>query len=255
MVVREYLPGGILAKYIKNYRVVSSSEEGSNTVLPETLPMVTLVYKGSFRYIIHNRSNDMPALALSGLRSSVKHVFLAKDSGVFIVRFKELAFASFFKEPLNYFFERGISFNDVTHQQKNSGIEEQLQEAKNDYERISRVEAFLLSFLKEKNRDPVVEMALHQIRERNGMIKIYELARALNISLDAFEKRFRQAAGISPKRFSTIVKMSFAIQNRSADQSITDMALTLGYFDESHFIRDFKLFSGQTPFQYFRNTR
>jgi AraC-like DNA-binding protein len=253
MIIKEYAPGGILTNYIKSYRVVSSAQEVTNTVLPETSPLMTFRYKGEFHYIIHNQSAGLPAFALAGLRSAAKEVCLAKHTGIFIVKFKELAFASFFKEPLHYFFEKGISFEDLSLRHKISGVEDQLFEAEDDHERVLLVETFLTSLLKEKGKDQLMEMALQKIMATNGNIKIKELARSLNISLDAFEKRFRWAAGISPKRFSTIVKMECAVKNKSANRSITDLALNLGYFDESHFIKDFKSFSGQTPFQYFRN--
>lgn len=252
MVINEYAPRGILADYIESYMVVSSEQEVTNTVLPETLPLLTFRYHGDFHYIIHDQSTVMPAVALSGLRSSVKNVYLAKQTGVFIVRFKELAFASFFKEPLHYFFEKGISFNALSLRHKTSAIEARLYEAEDDHKRILLVETFLTSLLKEKTKDQLIETALQKIKVLKGNIKIKELANSLNISQDAFEKRFRWAAGLSPKRFSTLVKMEYAVKNKTAHQSITDIALTLGYFDESHFIKDFKSFSGQTPFQYFK---
>jgi len=255
MVLKEYAPRGILAHYIKSYIVVSAEQEVTNTVLPETSPLLALRYNGKFCYIIHNQSTNMPAMTLSGLRSSVKKVYLAKHTEVFLVKFKELAFASFFNEPLHYFFEKGISFDDLSIKQRISGIEAQLHEAEDDHNRILLVETFLTSLLKEKSKDQLIATALQKITGMHGNIKIKELAGSLNISLDAFEKRFRQVAGISPKRFSTIVKMKYAVSNKTANQSVTDMALTLGYFDESHFIKDFKSFSGQTPFQYFAGTR
>jgi len=251
MVIKEYLPQGVLANYVKSYMSVSSAQEITNTVLPETSPLLSLRYKGKFHYIIHGRSTEMPALALSGLRSSMKKVRLERNTGVFIVKFKELAFASFFKEPLHYFFEKGVSADDLSLKQKISNIAVQLYENKEDHERIVRVEAFLTALLEDQRKDHLIEAAILKIARSNGVIKIKELASSLNISLDPFEKRFRQVAGISPKRFSTIIKMQYAIKNKIAGQSIADMALTLGYFDESHFIRDFKSFAGQTPFQYF----
>lgn len=255
MLIKEYRPQGVLASYVNSYQVISTENQITKTVLPETSPLLALRYEGRFDYIIHNRSTQMPALALAGLRSSVKQVYMAKNTGVFLVKFKELAIASFFKEPLHCFFEKGIAVDDLSLKQNISGVEEQLYKAKDDSERILAVEKFLISLLKQQGTDQLISAALQKIMAVHGNIKIKELARVLNISMDAFEKRFRRIVGVSPKRFSTLVRMKYAIKNKTAAQSVTDMALTLGYFDESHFIKDFKLFSGQTPFQYFAATR
>jgi AraC-like DNA-binding protein len=43
-----------------------------------------------------------------------------------------------------------------------------------------------------------------------------------------------------------------SIISAQKDQSLTAMAYDYGYFDQSHFIKDFKSFTGRTPLQYFK---
>jgi AraC-like DNA-binding protein len=253
MVVKEYPASGMLANYVRSYMLVSSKEESMNIVLPDTSPMMVFLYKGKFRYAMRSHFIDMPAVALAGLRSCVKEVKLGSDTGVFVVKFKELAFSSFFREPLHFFFETRVSGEDLPFGKRISGIEGRLLEAGTDEERIDVVERSLESLFQEKHKDRLIEAALHRIRAANGNVRIKELVRSLYVSLDVFEKRFRESVGVSPKKFSTIIKMNYAVKNGLVGQSITDMALNLGYFDDSHFIRDFRYFSGRTPYQYFRS--
>ncbi|WP_423127129.1 helix-turn-helix domain-containing protein [Gaoshiqia sp. Z1-71] len=59
--------------------------------------------------------------------------------------------------------------------------------------------------------------------------------------------------GATPKRFSSIVRLNSIIRYNQKNQSISDMAFDGGYFDQPHFNKDFKLFTGQTPTDFFRS--
>ena len=63
------------------------------------------------------------------------------------------------------------------------------------------------------------------------------------------EQCFNKEIGISPKLFQRTVRINHAIQHMLQEprQSLTHLAYQMGYFDQSHFIRDFKKFSGLSP--------
>jgi methylphosphotriester-DNA--protein-cysteine methyltransferase len=98
-----------------------------------------------------------------------------------------------------------------------------------------------------------VSEAISKIYSNSGAMKISGLANSLFISQDAFEKRFRRVTGATPKQFSTIVKMKSIIQQKSIQASFLDIALENGYYDQAHFNKDFKLFTGQTPTDFFNS--
>jgi len=77
----------------------------------------------------------------------------------------------------------------------------------------------------------------------------------LNISERSLERLFLQHTGITPVLFSRICRFQSALvlMRQPKYRSLTDVAHSLGYFDQSHFIRDFKQFSGVTPGIYLRN--
>jgi AraC-like DNA-binding protein len=94
--------------------------------------------------------------------------------------------------------------------------------------------------------------ALQKIQAANSIVRIKELAGFLCISYDAFEKRFRKTVGTSPKQFSSIVRMKTIISKRPQSHTLFDLAIDAGYFDQAHFNKDFKLFTGQTPTDFFK---
>ena len=99
----------------------------------------------------------------------------------------------------------------------------------------------------------LISAAISKINAVNGNVRIKELIKEFHISQDAFEKRFRKITGATPKQFSHIVKMNSAIRQYQTVPSFLDMAFENGYYDQPHFNKDFKSFTGQTPTDFFRS--
>jgi methylphosphotriester-DNA--protein-cysteine methyltransferase len=109
----------------------------------------------------------------------------------------------------------------------------------------------MLSTLCETRSDPLILRAVQKIKRANGDLRIKDLVTSLSISQDAFEKRFNRAIGASPKQFAKIVRFRNLIKTYPQAKNLTDVALRAGYFDQSHFIKDFTAFTGTTPKDFF----
>ena len=126
----------------------------------------------------------------------------------------------------------------------------QLMEARNGQERMTLLTNYLVAkFMQEKSRDTLVEESLRLIHTNIGSLHVKDLLDSLNISERQFERRFTQTVGLTPnvylrmKRFNEAIRM---IKTRRFKR-LTDVAFALNFSDQSHFIRDFKAFSGMTP--------
>lgn len=121
--------------------------------------------------------------------------------------------------------------------------------------RITRVERLLIRFLRRwKAPDAAVIQALRLIEESNGQIPVEGLATALSISGRQLERKFNQELGLSPKVFCRVTRFrqaKFLLESLS-EPTGCDLAYACGYYDQTHFIRDFRLFTGQTPTRYER---
>ncbi len=125
-----------------------------------------------------------------------------------------------------------------------------LLEACDDQERIALLTNFLLAKLKQaKTRDRLVEESLRLIHLNMGCITVKYLLEYLNISERQFEKRFSQTVGLPPQFYIRVKRFNEAIRLMKTRQfgKLTDVAYTLNFYDQSHFIRDIKAFSGITP--------
>lgn len=253
MIIENYIPTEQLRPFIKAYKIIESHDEVINRVLPGTSLAVAFRYRGQINYISDTGKKKLPASAISGLRKSVRLINYFKNSATIIILFKEAGPTAFFKVPLHELFEESISIDNFIEQRKISIIEEQLAEAQNNNQRIAIVEQFFLSQISNYRIDKLILTAIDKIYSEKGTIKIKELAKMLYISNDAFEKRFRKIVGTSPKSFSSIVRMKSIISSNPQSKSFTEISFDGGYFDQSHFNKDFKLFTGQTPTDFYKS--
>lgn len=253
MKLEEYQPTELLKPFIKAYRIVESEDEITNRILPNTSFALAFRYKGQVSYKSDNKQELLPTSTISGLRKSVRLIHYIKDSATIIVLFKETGARAFFNEPLYELFEESISLDTFIKQHNIEIIEEQLAEAQNNIQRIAIVEQFLLSKLCSYTPDKLILTAVKIIHSTKGAIKIKELADTLYISNDAFEKRFRKVVGTSPKQFSSIIRMETIIQQKQPTENLLDIAFNAGYYDQPHFNKDFKLFTGQTPIEFYKS--
>src|SRR5882757_7454394 len=252
MNVEAHIPTELLRPFIKTYLIIESQEELVNRVLPDTSLVIAFRFKGQVNYITGSNATALPIAVISGLRKSVRLINYLSDSSTILILFKEAGATAFFKEPLHELFEESVSLDNFITQQKASIIEEQLGEAKNNNERVAIIEAFLLSKLYNHNADKLIINAIQKIHSKNGIVRIKELTDTFYISQDAFEKRFRKTVGTSPKQFASIIRMKSIIDLKKPSQTLTDTAFNGEYFDQSHFNKDFKLFTGQTPTGFFK---
>lgn len=126
----------------------------------------------------------------------------------------------------------------------------QLLEARNEQARLTLLTNFFASKLRQATtRDRLVEESLRIIHNQVSRVTVKYLLECLNISERQFEKRFSQTVGLSPQFYIRVKRFNEAIRLMETGhyERLTDVAHALNYYDQSHFIRDIKAFSGITP--------
>ena len=125
--------------------------------------------------------------------------------------------------------------------------------ASNNTTRINLVQDFLLhqlrkNFVEYPDLDDIVKYIAHT----HGRTPIERLTREIGMSQRNLERKFIHSVGISPKQFSRIHRFLGACSGlkRADYSSLTDFTYDMGYYDQSHFIRDFKAFSGMNPTEF-----
>jgi AraC-like DNA-binding protein len=247
-----FIPSPALQPYIKNFLIIECEQGMVNRLLPDTSIVIAFRLRGHVSYSDDGITHNFPQSVISGIRGSHRLVDYANDTANLLVIFKEGGAAAFFKEPLHELGSISVSLDYLIDPSKVNAIEEELAGAGNDNQRILIVERFLLSELKKTQSDLLVGEAIQKIKLSKGDIKIKELLAGLPISRDPFEKRFRKITGTSPKHFAAIIRLKNLIDNYSGTISLTEAAYSAGYYDQAHFIKDFRSFTGLTPHDFFK---
>ena len=250
--IEQYIPAGALRPYVKALMIIESDKQTENRLLPDTSIVLAFRLKGRVTDLSHDAGSNLSSSVITGLRRSVRFLSYDNQTANLLVIFREGGAAALFKEPLNEFFSKSTSLDELIPSAQLRLIEEQLYEAGSNQQKVAVVERFLLSRLNQKRTDQLVNHAMQQIRLANGSIRIRNLAASMAISIDPFEKRFRRTAGISPKQFADTIRLRNLIKQYSPSENLTGIALEAGYFDQAHFIKDFRIFTGLAPQQFFR---
>ena len=99
---------------------------------------------------------------------------------------------------------------------------------------------------------PAVSYAVREFRRDPGLLRSVELAERAGFSQRRFIEIFRDEVGLTPKLFCRVQRFQQVIVKVNNRNTIdwADLAVSLGYYDQAHFIHDFQEFSGLTPTEY-----
>lgn len=255
MKFEKFTPNLHLTPYVKEYLILESEAGITNFLLPDTSVVIAIRYKGKVTTNDDGAMHTLPPAVLSGIRSRSRTVCYDAHSGNVLIIFNPGMTRAFFDTPANEFAGTSIPLDFLKEFPDGDEVSEQLSDARSSRERISIVEQILMKYLKQKAIDSLIIHAAREINSNAGNIRIKDLIQTLNISRDAFEKRFRQSIGTTPKQFAGIVRMRKLVKAGRDEKSLTELAYDFGYFDQSHFIKDFKLFTGRTPSSFFKSAR
>ena len=125
-------------------------------------------------------------------------------------------------------------------------------------ERIRLLEQWLCNRLSIGNeRDPLVPASLAALREGAGHLLIPALAEKFAISQRQLERLYHSQVGMSPKQYSQLLRVETArlALKQLHGQSTTSLAMELGFYDQSHFIREFSAVIGMSPYSYLKRSR
>ena len=248
-----YIPSDILKPYVKSFAIQETDNETMYKVLPDTCLVMGFQFKGKLSLLNNQEELKLSSSGISGITDHYKTFKNSAGIGTVLVFFKEAGAAIFFKQPVHELFRESLSLDNFILRSELLLLEEQLREAKTDKTRIKIIETFLIAQMNANEPDKLVFEALELIYKSNGNIRIKELMQRLHISQSPLEKRFRKTVGASPKKFASIVRFKYAIRNYKESDSLTGLGYEAGFYDQAHFIKEFKIFTGETPETFFSN--
>jgi AraC-like DNA-binding protein len=133
---------------------------------------------------------------------------------------------------------------------------DRLQETPEWEDRFALVDGFIAARIAASATPaPEVAHAWRRLEAAHGNLAIGDLARDLGWSRKRLIDRFRAQTGLAPKAAARVLRFHQAtsLLDAEADLSWVEIAHACGYYDQAHFIRDFRQFAGRTPSAYRRS--
>lgn len=165
------------------------------------------------------------------------------------VRFKHGALAPFSAVPLHLLLNQVISLDQIFDRKINS-LAGQLFEKENDTHHVSLIEKFLLTVI-QCDSDTLNMIRLISSVKNQQQTSVSTLSDLTGMHYKKLERTFSKFTGYSPKNFGRVIRFYEALrQSQNKSESLTHIGLNNGYYDQPHFIRDFKAFTGKSPTQF-----
>ncbi|NJO90847.1 MAG: AraC family transcriptional regulator [Chloroflexia bacterium] len=132
-------------------------------------------------------------------------------------------------------------------------IIERLTNTINPLDKIEVLQDFLIDIVRITNRNnSIIDYSVSLIKSSSGLVEIKEMERKTGYSKRYLDMLFKDHLGISPKTLASIVRFQTfynAWANTGSDNFYKDILFDL-YFDQAHFIKEFKRYTGYSPKQY-----
>ncbi len=190
----------------------------------------------------------------------ISEPFFIEPTGVvdtFAARFYPSGFAPFTEVPINDFANMETPIALVFEEEIAKDLDRRIVNATDTRERIQIVEEFLSAQMHEADViDSILKSTIDTILLTKGRVAINEILKDELPRRRQLERKFSQRVGISPKQLGRIIRLQETLKmllNRRTG-NLTEVAYENEYFDQSHFIRDFKEFTGVNPKEFYKDT-
>lgn len=241
------IPSERLRPYIRQIVISENTEAQTYKIFPSPGLVLGFQYKGQLSILNGPTENRLFPSGITGMSDGFKVFRNTAGIGTILVYFTEIGLAQFSSCPAHELFNQSVSLDNLFDKRKVAQVEENIALALTDNDRLRAVEMFLEEQLNEKAEDQLVIKAVNLIYGSKGSIRIKELHQQLHISQSAFEKRFRKLVGTSPKKFASIVRFNTVLKDLGQEKSLTEICYDNNFFDQAHFIKDFKQYTGDSP--------
>jgi AraC-like DNA-binding protein len=264
MYYQEIIPDGRLKRYVKCYYsyVSDSAVAFEDTVFPSgSMEIIFNLGSGHWQIASGNGQTtdsiafqNTPPIELWGQITQPLPIRSVGRNTMLGIRFLPHGAALFLNEEASGFNNQVVDYRDIAGN-KATILHGRLLETKTQHEQIALIDAFLLdNFGRPKkgfDKLSMVDDVMRELRRPEVEDNIENIAARYGISARYLQKLFLQYTGLTPKLYSKINRFQHSLRLvTKKEASLTSIAYDSGYFDQSHFIREFKAFTGFTPSGY-----
>jgi AraC-like DNA-binding protein len=263
MIFQVHIPAFPLNTFIKNFFYYEGFEaaHSMDRFLPDGNTEIIISLNENTQYIYDNESlKEIQACRhawVSGVRTKAITIPSGKGSRMLIVAFKKGMAHPFYSLPMSELTDQVVAA-DLVFGRRFCDLREQLLHAASIDQMFLLVEKFLFQQAGDSLHADVpskcIEYAVSNIVDKPDVAGFQELSDHIGYSQKHFIELFKRQVGVRPRQYLRIMRFQKAVLEIEHNQSVhwSSVALESGYYDQAHFINDFKTFSGFTPNEYIK---
>ncbi|MCD8539184.1 MAG: helix-turn-helix domain-containing protein [Leadbetterella sp.] len=247
-----FSPHADLASFVKCYwelEVAADPDVQKQRIIPDGYIEMFFILGDDVRRFTTETDYILQPRAM--VLGQITEPFYIQPSGYvhsFAIRFYPYGFAHFVHVPLKELANKETPLETLF--PEGTVLQEKVESAGSTPERIAVMENYLLGRLTEKSTiDKVVKNTVDTLLGTKGNARIGTILERNGINRRQLERKFFQQVGLSPKQLGKVIRLQYALQrllNREKG-NLTEIAYDSDYYDQAHFTRDFREFTGISP--------
>jgi len=246
-------PTEALKDYIACYWLIDNPDPlvRKEKIIPDGFPEIIIHYGDPFRINIDGTWKSQSLYLLAG---QIRNHFYLENTGItgmWGIKMRPAAITEIFNVSMQSLVDTVVPFEEMV----SCDIQEMtgyIHQHKTAESIVQYLDSWFLNQLPGRGEYQCrINEIIKKIFSVNGMVTIKELSETSNISERQIERYFRKYIGLTPKFFCRIIRFNYLFDlMKKEDKRWTTLAYESGFFDQSHFIKDFKAFTGEDPSKY-----
>jgi AraC-like DNA-binding protein len=253
MIYNTYNPTTELSAFVKCYwtlEAAATTPPEKQRIVPDGCMEMIFHFADPYNQYLADGTRIMQPIAfVFGQITAPLEIEPTGKTGIMAARFHPDGFIPFTATPLREMENRAVPLEELF---GNDGklLTASILQSPSTEEKIRLIESWLLKRLQSvETTDRLARESIDALFQSKGQVSVDELAEQLQVNRRMLERRFSSVIGMSPKQLSKIIRLQATLKLMGQKQftSLTSLAYETGYYDQAHFIKDFKEFTGVSP--------
>jgi AraC-like DNA-binding protein len=253
-------PDTSLCNYIQGYWLISSGAYPENLdLVPDGYPELFFPLSGYIAMPMFSGSKHWDNPVQPGLIGQASRRFpfeIGANSKILYVKLYPWAPHCLFRIPATVLNDFAVEAQAIQQDPELHRLSNDIMEALDFESVVQRLNTFFLGKIRQISTENIfLQNAVKQIFHTNGMVSVDALNSRIAASRRYVEKIFNTQVGFSPKQYARIIrikKASILLLDPKYSGQINTIAASLDYYDQSHFLKDFKSVVQQSPSLFMR---
>jgi AraC-like DNA-binding protein len=243
-------PAPALAHLIECYWIIENDEPDGEAqkVIPDGFAELVFHYKNQFQININGYWQEQAKYLIAGQITKFFYLRDTGPAGMVAVKLKPAALTQLFGVSMEQITDQTIAIADFENPKLRELLDQVLPFV--DQHQAKQVFDRFFTALLPAEETPITN-AIQLIFETKGLVTVAKLAEAAKVSSRQLSRLFTKYIGVAPKYYCRIIRFNYIyelIQDKKREWA--EIVYLSGYYDQSHFIRDFKAFTGEDPSAY-----